>query len=86
MVSSRVAPFLIGFVAAPLAAKVVKPVARGVIKAGIGLAFEVRSIAAQVGEEFQDIAAEAAAEAISENGLSGGAPGKGKATAGGAAR
>ncbi|WP_236725334.1 DUF5132 domain-containing protein [Amycolatopsis orientalis] len=50
--------FLIGLVIAPLAGKMVKPLARGAVRASVGVALEVRKIAAQAGEELQDLAAE----------------------------
>ncbi|MGH3837230.1 MAG: DUF5132 domain-containing protein [Pseudonocardiaceae bacterium] len=57
-----VAPYLIGVVTAPLVARVFKPLFRGVIKTTLGVAMEAKKAAAEVREEFQDIAAEATVE------------------------
>ena len=57
-----VAPFLIGVVTAPLVARVFRPLFRGVIKTTVGVALEAKRAAAEVREEFQDIAAEATVE------------------------
>lgn len=53
-----VAPYLIGVVTAPLAARVLRPVARGVVKAAVSVATEVKRAAAEAAEEVQGIAAE----------------------------
>ena len=70
--------YLIGVVTAPLARKIMEPLLRSTVKATVGLALQVKKLAAEAGEEFQDIAAEVnfemvAAEArmkSSVNGLS----------------
>jgi hypothetical protein len=51
--------YLIGVVTAPLARMVVKPLLRSSVKATVGLALQFKKLAAEAGEEFQDIAAEA---------------------------
>ncbi|OXM54571.1 DUF5132 domain-containing protein [Amycolatopsis alba DSM 44262] len=56
------APFVIGFVAGPVTLKLVKPVVRGVIRTSVAIAMEVKKVAAQAGEELQDLAAEVTAE------------------------
>ncbi len=60
-----VPPFLIGLVVAPLARRIVKPLMRGVIKASVGLAMEMKKAAHEAGEELHDLAAEVTAEMIS---------------------
>jgi Protein of unknown function (DUF5132) len=50
--------FLIGLVVAPLAGKIVKPLARGAVRASMGLVREVKKVAAEATEELQDLAAE----------------------------
>jgi uncharacterized protein DUF5132 len=57
-----VAPYLIGVVTAPLVARVFRPLFRGVVKTTVGVALEAKRAAAEVREEFQDIAAEATVE------------------------
>lgn len=59
---ATLAPYLIGVVTAPLVARVFKPLFRGVIKTTMGVALEAKRAAAEVREEFQDIAAEASVE------------------------
>ncbi|WP_020636829.1 DUF5132 domain-containing protein [Amycolatopsis alba] len=49
---------MIGLVIAPLAGKMVKPLARGAVRASVGVALELRKLAAQTSEELQDLAAE----------------------------
>ncbi|MFC3456288.1 DUF5132 domain-containing protein [Amycolatopsis speibonae] len=49
---------MIGLIIAPLAGKMVKPLARGAVRATVGVALEVRKMAAQTSEELQDLAAE----------------------------
>ena len=51
-------PYLIGVVTAPLVAKVVKPLLRGVVKTTVAVGLEVKRAAAEAGEEIQGIAAE----------------------------
>jgi len=53
------APYVVGVVTAPLVARVLKPLFRGVVKASVGITLEAKKAAAEVREEFQDIAAEA---------------------------
>ena len=62
VVTPRVKPFLVGIVAAPLVGAVIKPLLRGVVKTTVVLASEVKKLAAEAGEEFQDIAAEVSAD------------------------
>ncbi|MGC7101119.1 DUF5132 domain-containing protein [Amycolatopsis lurida] len=50
------------FVAGSVTIKLVKPVIRGVIRTSVALAMEVKKVAAQAGEELQDLAAEVTAE------------------------
>lgn len=65
MVVPAAAPFLIGLVAGPVAAKLVKPVMRGVIRTSVTFVREVKKVAALAGEELQDLAAEVTAEMAS---------------------
>lgn len=58
-------PYLIGLVTAPLIAKVVKPLLRGTVKTTVGIALQVKKLAAETVEDVQDLAAEASAEMIS---------------------
>jgi hypothetical protein len=60
-------PYLIGIVTAPLAAKIIKPIFRGVVKTTMGVALEVKRVAAEAGEELQDIAAEVSVEKVAAN-------------------
>lgn len=57
-------PYLVGIVTAPLAAKIIKPLFRGVVKTTVGVAMEVKRVAAEAGEEIQDIAAEVSVEKV----------------------
>ena len=61
------APYVIGVVTAPLVGKVFKPLLRGVVKATVGLALEVKKAAAEAGEELQDIAAEVSVEKAADS-------------------
>ncbi|MGH3673943.1 MAG: DUF5132 domain-containing protein [Pseudonocardiaceae bacterium] len=54
--------YLIGVATAPLARMVLKPLLRSSVKASVGLVLQVKKLAAEAGEEFQDIAAEASFE------------------------
>lgn len=58
--------FLLGAGAAALfkaiGAPILRPVVKGVVKGGIVLGRQVQEYAAEVTEEFQDVAAEASAE------------------------
>jgi hypothetical protein len=58
------APYLIGVVTAPLAARVLKPLLRGIVKSTVSLGLELKKAAAEVGEEFQDIAAEVSVDKV----------------------
>lgn len=62
-----VAPYLIGVVTAPLVARIFRPLFRGVIKTTVGVALEAKRAAAEVREEFQDIAAEASIERAADD-------------------
>jgi Protein of unknown function (DUF5132) len=68
MSSPVVTPYLVGVVTAPLVARVIKPMIRGITKAAVGVALEMRRAAAEAAEEFQDIAAEVAATKAVEEG------------------
>ncbi|QZZ32454.1 DUF5132 domain-containing protein [Streptomyces sp. ST1015] len=61
-----IAPFLLGIVAAPIAKRVVKPLVQGTIKTSVGLAMDLRKAVHEVGEGFQDMAAEVTAEVMSK--------------------
>jgi hypothetical protein len=50
--------FLLGVAAAPLLPKIAKPVLRQVVKTGADVAVQAKGIAAEVGEDLQDIVAE----------------------------
>lgn len=82
----QIPPFVLGLVAVPLAKRVVKPLVRGVVKASIELAMDVRRTAHAVGEEFQDLAAEAAAEVAAAEMVDAGAATENKTSAGDKAR
>lgn len=53
------APYLLGLITAPLAKMIVKPLVRGTIKTTIGVAIQMKKIAAEAAEDLQDLAAEA---------------------------
>lgn len=57
-----VAPYLIGVVTAPLAARVLRPVARGVVRVTVSVVSEVKRVAAEAAGEVQGIAAEVDAD------------------------
>jgi hypothetical protein len=57
---------LIGVVTAPLAAGVLRPVARGIIKAAVTVTTEVKRAAAEAREEIQGIAAEVEVDKAAE--------------------
>lgn len=59
-----VPPFLFGLIAAPLARRLLKPLMRGVVKASVGLAVEVKKATLEAGENIHDLAAEVAAEMV----------------------
>ncbi|HET9117796.1 MAG TPA: DUF5132 domain-containing protein [Pseudonocardiaceae bacterium] len=54
---------------APLVVKVVKPVVRGVVKASVGLALEVKKAAAEAGEEIQGLAAEVSSDKATQSAI-----------------
>jgi Protein of unknown function (DUF5132) len=60
-------PFLVGVVASPLVVTVMKSLLRGVIKSTVVLTLEAKKAAAEVGEEFQDVAAEVSADMAAKN-------------------
>lgn len=62
MFTNRTLYFLVGVVAAPLLGAITRPLARGVIKGGILVKRQLDKVAAEVKEEVQDLAAEAAAD------------------------
>lgn len=64
MIPPFVAPFLMGLVTAPLARTIVKPLVLGTVKTTIGIALQVRKLAAEAAEDLQDLAAEAGAGII----------------------
>jgi len=57
-----VVPYLIGLVTAPLAGAVTKALFRGTVKTTVGLALQLKKLAAEASEELQDLTAEASAE------------------------
>lgn len=56
------APYLIGLVTAPLAAKVIKPLLRGTVKTTIEVGLQAKKLATDAAEDLQNLAAEATAE------------------------
>ncbi|HSK79634.1 MAG TPA: DUF5132 domain-containing protein [Thermoanaerobaculia bacterium] len=62
MLTSRAMYFLVGVVVAPVLGAITRPLARGVIKGGIVVKRQLDKMAAEVKEEVQDLAAEAAAD------------------------
>ncbi|MGH3564671.1 MAG: DUF5132 domain-containing protein [Pseudonocardia sp.] len=69
-------PFLVGIVAAPVVVAVVKPLLRGVVKTSVALALEAKKLAAEAGEEFQDVAAEVSADMAAKERMASEAAGK----------
>lgn len=63
-------PYLIGLVTAPLAGMVIKPLLRGTVKTTVALVLQVKKLAAEAGEEIQDLAAEASADMASQTAVS----------------
>lgn len=59
MLPAFVVPYVIGAVTAPLAAMVIKPILRGTVKTTIGVALQIKKLAAETAEDLQDLAAEA---------------------------
>lgn len=55
-------PYLLGVVTAPVARTALEPLLRNTIKATVTLALRAKKLAAEAGEELQDIAAEASFE------------------------
>ncbi|PZS11643.1 MAG: DUF5132 domain-containing protein [Pseudonocardiales bacterium] len=53
---------MLGLVTAPLAGAVIKPLLRGTVKLTVGIGLQVKKLAAEAREEFQDLTAEANAE------------------------
>ncbi|MGW2822460.1 DUF5132 domain-containing protein [Streptomyces sp. NPDC001443] len=62
-----VPPFVAGLMTAPLIKRVAKPLVRGVIKASVGLTFEIRRAVIEAGEEIQGLTAEVAAEKLASS-------------------
>lgn len=62
-----IVPYLLGVVTAPLVVKIVKPIVRGTVKASVGLAMEAKKAAAEAGEEFHGLAAQARADRAIES-------------------
>ena len=54
--------YLLGLVTAPVARTALEPLLRNTIKATVRLALQAKKLAAEAGEELQDIAAEASFE------------------------
>jgi hypothetical protein len=54
--------YLLGVVTAPVARTALEPLLRNTVKATVGLALRAKKLAAEAGEELQDIAAEASFE------------------------
>ena len=61
-----VAPYLVGVVTAPLVVKVVKVLVRSTVKASVVIRSEVKKVAAEASEEFQDLAAEVSVDKAAE--------------------
>lgn len=59
-----VSPFFIGLIVAPLGKRLLKPLMRGVVKASVGIAMEVKKAAHETGENIHDLAAEVAADVV----------------------
>jgi len=62
----RVVAFVLGVAVAPHVSKAIKPVSREAMKRAVRLGDRLRRTAAEVREDLQDLAAEAAAELESE--------------------
>lgn len=74
MLPPFIIPYVVGVVTAPLVGKIIKPLARGVVKTTVGVALQVRKLAVEAGEDLQDFAAEVSADfAASEVGMQSGA-------------
>ncbi|MGK4578987.1 DUF5132 domain-containing protein [Kitasatospora sp. HPMI-4] len=61
-VPPAVPSFLVGLVVSPLAKRIVRPLARGVLKTSVEVVMDVKKCAKETRQELQGIAAEAAAE------------------------
>ncbi|WP_037908351.1 DUF5132 domain-containing protein [Actinacidiphila yeochonensis] len=59
-----VPPFLIGLIVGPLAKRLVRPLAKGLLKTSVGLALEVKRVAHEANEGLHDLAAEVTAEVV----------------------
>ncbi|GHA70269.1 hypothetical protein GCM10010372_81880 [Streptomyces tauricus] len=57
-----VVPVLIGVALAPMVKRLARPVLRGAVKTSVGIAYEVKQAASEVGEEITDLSAEIVAE------------------------
>ena len=55
-------PYLIGFVTAPVAVKVAKPLLWGTAKTVIGIGLQMKKLIAEAAEDLQDLVAEASAD------------------------
>ncbi len=62
MARHLVTPYLIGLVTAPLVGTVAKPLLRSTLKATVALVLQAKKLAAEAGEEFQDLLAEVSAD------------------------
>lgn len=69
MLPAFLVPYLIGIVTAPLAGMVVKPLVRGTVKTTIGVALQVKKLAAEAAEDVQDLAAEVSADFATDTGM-----------------
>jgi uncharacterized protein DUF5132 len=58
MARRLVTPYLFGLVTAPLVGTVAKPLLRSALKATVALVLQAKKLAAEAGEEFQDLVAE----------------------------
>lgn len=61
------APYVVGVVTAPLVARVLKPLFRGVVKASVGATLEAKKAAAEIREEYQSAATEATLQKVAAN-------------------
>lgn len=62
MMARHLVTYLIGLVTAPLVGTVAKPLLRSTLKATVALVLQAKKLAAEAGEEFQDLLAEANAD------------------------
>ncbi len=63
----RLTFFLLGAVVGPIATSVVRPALKGILKNVLVIAYEAKAAAQQVREDFQDVHAEAVAEAAASS-------------------